>query len=140
MKVERDEMRLRLRSLLLQAMALLTHEPSASKMTVAARCRARRAVLTICPLGESAPGEAHVGLWLSPLESAIWQSLEKGPLLGKNIARRTSQKFTPTFRAVLANLVHREVLKHCRETGYAHAGTVATPKGDTPNGATRPAK
>ncbi len=65
----------------------------------------------------AAPGP-HPGLWLSPLESAIWHALGADTLIGKQIAAKVSQPYDSCFKAILRNLIARDIVERAGSDGY----------------------
>jgi len=89
-------------------------------LTVRAGDKSHTVLITVAPADDSpsAAPEQFPGNYFSPLEASIYLALASGPLLGKVIARRTSQDYNTCLRTILSNLVQRKVLVHSDE-GYA---------------------
>jgi hypothetical protein len=121
----------RLKALLWRALAAPPCRLS-GPLTVRCHDEDHEALLQVAPVGSGADpsGVSFPGLHFSPIESAVWLALADGPLLGKVIARKIGQEYSPKLRTLLHNLVERGDLCHARERGYSRAprpGTAGDP-------------
>jgi hypothetical protein len=82
-------------------------------VTVKARDDLHQVTVVISPAGEEcAPAADQGGLFFSPLEAAIVNSLDHTTfVLGKQLAKNASQKYTPKIKTLIGNLVQRRILQ-----------------------------
>lgn len=85
--------------------------------------------ITVCAAGE-AECQPYPGRWFSDAEALVWQAIKPGErLVGKEIAARCGKKYDdPRFKAMLMNLVDREIL-HNDDDGKGYARAIAPPPG-----------
>ncbi len=116
--------KLRIRTKILEILDLTLACPGAVPLGLRRRAGGLVVAVTVATAGGSPgalPGSVNPpGEHFSPTELAVWVALEPGPLPGKTLAKRLGVLNTPSFRAVLANLVQRRVLVRGEE-GYGRA-------------------